>query len=366
MFAFAIWDARAARAVAGARPHRHQAALLLGCSTSRLAFGSEIKALLADPRAAAARRRRVALPLPLVPRGAGAADALRRHPKLDAGTWLRVDEDGTIDASSAGGTPGTTSSRSTGVSDGELAERVLDGAAHVGRAAEDERRPRRRLPLRRHRLVARTPRSSPRARRRPVQTFSIGYDADYASLSERAAVGAADGRARSAPSTTSASSRSTTCSLPARDGAAAGRADRRPGLRSRSTTSRSSRGDERRHRRAGRRGRRRALLRLSVVADARSACSAPTTCRCRRAKRAGLAALRAAGRDGAAAVRVPASRRRRAARLLGRRRGVHGDRRNGGCSSPRAAGAARRPDAPGMSLAPIRERSRRRRGSPRT
>ena len=57
MFAFALWDARTQRALARPRPHRHQAALLR-VHHGRLVFASEIKALLAGPRAASARSTR--------------------------------------------------------------------------------------------------------------------------------------------------------------------------------------------------------------------------------------------------------------------------------------------------------------------
>ena len=49
MFALAIWDARDARAVARARPARHQAALLSPIPAARCRFASQVKALLADP-----------------------------------------------------------------------------------------------------------------------------------------------------------------------------------------------------------------------------------------------------------------------------------------------------------------------------
>ena len=49
MFALALWDARRAPPRAGARPVRHQAARLRAARSGRLAFASELKALLALP-----------------------------------------------------------------------------------------------------------------------------------------------------------------------------------------------------------------------------------------------------------------------------------------------------------------------------
>ena len=136
--------------------------------------------------------------------------------------------------------------------------------------------------------------------------------------------------------------------VPPRDGAAAGRARRRPRLLS-ALLRLGARAARRRHRRAGRRGRRRALLRVPVVAHAASAAAARTTCRCP-AKSLGLAGLRAAGRD---AGRPYEYLRRGAAGLpdlLGRRRGVHGDREAPSAVAP-APARARRPHVLGCARA---------------
>ena len=78
MFAFAIWDARAARAVPRARPPRHQAALLRAAGRRlRLRVGDQGAARA--PGGRAGPRRGGVPPLPDLRLHAGAADDVRGH-----------------------------------------------------------------------------------------------------------------------------------------------------------------------------------------------------------------------------------------------------------------------------------------------
>ena len=84
MFAFAVWDERRGRLVLG-RDRVGKKPLYYWHGDGRLVFGSEIKAVLADPSVPrgldAGRDRR----LPHLRLRADAADVLRRHPQPAAG-----------------------------------------------------------------------------------------------------------------------------------------------------------------------------------------------------------------------------------------------------------------------------------------
>nr|MBA2463211.1 asparagine synthase (glutamine-hydrolyzing) [Actinomycetota bacterium] len=178
MFALAIWDGRSrelwlVRDRVGVKP------LYYSFHHDRLVFGSEVKALLADPE----QPRRVdeealyhylsflTTPAPLT--------LFAGIRKLPAATWLRVAADGTT-AEGRYWDPLDAREQLTGESDEELAARILD-----------ELRTSVRL-----RKVSDVPvgiflsgglDSSTNAvlfadgEERPVQTFSIGYDDDYPS-----------------------------------------------------------------------------------------------------------------------------------------------------------------------------------------
>ena len=78
------------------------------------------------PQQERARRRGGALPLPLVPHDAGAADALPRHPQARRRNLAARRPRTATRARSATGTRGTSVEPLDGVSEDEIAERVLD------------------------------------------------------------------------------------------------------------------------------------------------------------------------------------------------------------------------------------------------
>ena len=85
MFAFAIWDERAAAPDARARPPRHQAALLRAARGGDLVFGSEVEVAPRRARRRRRRRRRRALRLSGAALRAGAADDVPRRQEAAAG-----------------------------------------------------------------------------------------------------------------------------------------------------------------------------------------------------------------------------------------------------------------------------------------
>ena len=120
-------------------------------TTAGSSFASEIKALLPGSRAGARGRRGGALPLPLVPDDAGAANAVRGIRKLPGGTWMRVTADGAIREQRYWDRLGHAEplDRRARERDRRAGPRR---AADLGAAPQGQRRPGRRLPLRRHRL----------------------------------------------------------------------------------------------------------------------------------------------------------------------------------------------------------------------
>ncbi len=115
MFAFALWDARAGSSGSCATAIGIKPLYWSRAPRAASSFASEIKALLDRSAAGARGRRGVALPLPLVPHDAGAADALPRHPQARRRHLAARRRATARSASSATGTPGTTRRRSTGV-----------------------------------------------------------------------------------------------------------------------------------------------------------------------------------------------------------------------------------------------------------
>ena len=171
MFAFALWDRRArelwlVRDRIGIKP------LYYSVHHGRLTFASEIKALLEDPDQSAALTRG-ALPLPLVPHDARAADALRGHPEAPRRHVAPRPRTGRARGAPVLGRLGSHVSaiRRSGRRD----RRARLAELRTRPATESERRPRRRVPVRRDRLEHQRGASSPRARTDPVRTFSIGY-----------------------------------------------------------------------------------------------------------------------------------------------------------------------------------------------
>ena len=84
MFAFALWDRRERTLTPGARPARHQAALLGPAETAAFLFGSELKALRALPGWQPTLDRDCARRLSAARLCAGAALDLSRHPQARA------------------------------------------------------------------------------------------------------------------------------------------------------------------------------------------------------------------------------------------------------------------------------------------
>ncbi len=178
MFALAIWDARdrqlwLARDRMGIKP------LFYSTTGGKLTFGSEIKAILADP----AHPRRVdneavyhylsflAAPAPLT--------FFADIKKLDAGSWLRVDEDGAT-KQHVWWDAWDHVEPIVGASDAELAEMVL---AELRTSVELRKMSDVPVGI----FLSGGIDSSTNAalfsegEQRPVRTFSIDYDADYAS-----------------------------------------------------------------------------------------------------------------------------------------------------------------------------------------
>ncbi len=178
----------------------------------RLALRLGDQGAAAGPAAGARRRRGGALPLPVVPHRAGAADALPRHPQARRRNVAARRRGRRRRARSATGTPGTTVEPLDGVSEDEIAERVLDELRDVGAAAQGRATCRSASSSPAASTRARTRRSSPRARRRPIKTFSIGYDGDYASYPNEFDYARLMAETRRRRASRAAARRSTTCS----------------------------------------------------------------------------------------------------------------------------------------------------------
>ena len=154
MFAFAVWDERRGRLVLG-RDRVGKKPLYYWHGGGRLVFGSEIKAVLADPERAAAARPRRDPGLPHLRLRPDAAHVLRRASAASRPATCSRSSRAASRSSSA-----TGSRRSwPGTAVGRLDARSTDAAREVRallrerrRAPADLRRPARRLPQRRHRL----------------------------------------------------------------------------------------------------------------------------------------------------------------------------------------------------------------------
>ena len=198
----------------------------------------------------------------------------------------------------------------------------------------------------------------------PVKTFSIGYEGEYESYQNELALRATDGRATSAPSTTSVMLDSDDLSTSCR-GWSTCRTSRSPTrCACRCTTSRSWRATTASSW-PGRRGRRRAVLGLSGVEDSRCSLQRwddlPVPRWLRRAP--GWRLLRAPAADKACALRVAAARRSRPAGLLGRRRGVHAETEAASAVAPPARASSRGLSSWEALAADPRALRQRRRGS---
>ena len=305
MFAIALWDggnASSGWSATASASSRSTTAIHHG----RLAFASEIKALLADPdQSARSTRRRSSTTCRSSPRRP------RRRCSRASASCPAAPGSGSARTAQIAGAPllgraGTTRPRSSASPrkrSPSAPRRAADGRA----AAQGERRARRRLPLRRHRLEHERG-ALLRGRRRAGQDLlhrlrrrvpSYQNELHYARrMAER-------GRRR-APRAAAHHRRPDR--LPAPDGPAPGRADRRPGLRA-GLLRLEARARQRRDRLPGRRGRRRALLGLPLVEDMPSTCSATTTCRCRGSSRRWACwPAGSLGRDQTPAVRMAAPR----------------------------------------------------------
>ena len=148
MFAFAIWDA-AARRLLLARDRVGKKPLYWREDGASLAFGSELKALLADPASYARSRPCRSASLPHLPVRSRAVVHLRGHPEAPAGPPARW-QDGVAKVSRYWRLDCTQ--RPVG-SVPEAAEQLRDAAARRHQGADAQRTAARRVPVRRRRLV---------------------------------------------------------------------------------------------------------------------------------------------------------------------------------------------------------------------
>ena len=123
MFALAIWDARSrelwlARDRIGIKP------LYYSTTGGQLAFGSRDQGAPRGPGAAAAHRHEARLPLPVVPDDAGATDVLRGHPEARPARGSRGRERDDREAALVGRLGPRRAARSASPTS-EIAERVL-------------------------------------------------------------------------------------------------------------------------------------------------------------------------------------------------------------------------------------------------
>ena len=321
MFGLAIWDDRT-RELWLVRDRMGIKPLFYSTAGGKLAFGSEIKTILADPN----QPRRIdaqavyhylsflTAPAPLT--------FFADIKKLAAGSWLRAGEDGRIEER-VWWDPWDHVDPIEGASDAELAARVLDELRTSVELRKMSDRP---VGI----FLSGGIDSSTNAalfaegEARPVRTFSIGYDARLRVVPERAP------DARRMAERIGADHHERIVSLDdliaflpelvrLQDEPIADPVSVPLYYVSRARTA------ERRRRRPGGRGCRRALLRLPVLADTSSppARGRPARARVREARRARGARGGRPRPD--PALRVPAPRRRGHPGVLGRRRGVHRD-----------------------------------------
>ena len=182
MFAIALWDGRGRRAVAGPRPHRHQAALLQRPPRPHRRSPPRSRRCSRDPEQHAGGRRGSALPLPVVPdRRRRPRRCSRASASCPAGTWLRID------------------ARTAAVEERRYWD-VWDHAHAAGRACREEEIADRVLAELRTAVQLRKVSDVPvgvflsggidsstnaalfsEGETRPVKTFTIGYEGEYES-----------------------------------------------------------------------------------------------------------------------------------------------------------------------------------------
>ena len=191
MFAIAVWDRRE-RTLTLVRDRLGIKPLYWAKFGELFLFGSELKALRAHPGwtpridrgAVAAFMRHSYVPGAAAIYGACAswrrARCSRCRRTASRGSsrfWIRP-----------GGGAGGAARLRCGAAMTELTDQLDDAAAGRSEAAHDRRRAARRVPVRRHRLLHRR-RADAGAERRPVQTFTIGFEnAAYNEAQHAAAV----------------------------------------------------------------------------------------------------------------------------------------------------------------------------------
>ena len=174
MFAFALWDRQERTLHARARPHGREAALLRPGRRRASLFGSELKALRALPASTArstATRSRSTCASATCPAPSLDLRGHRASSRPATRADVRVDASGSFDRTDAALLGSATRSRGRGLrrpfagSDDEAVDELDRAARALDRAAHGRRRAARRVPLGRHRLVARRRADAERSRR---------------------------------------------------------------------------------------------------------------------------------------------------------------------------------------------------------